>query len=358
LAILARRLPPAAAADTVGPTAQAVAEQMTTGTAPDDLSRLAGTLSSLAGQLTTAHAAALARTMADRMAAEKNTRALEVLAGVLAALAERVGPAAADVVGPVARALADRVTAEEDPLGRGHLADALSALTGRLNLADAGAVGRAVADRMTAERDHRALGALARALAALAGRAGPAAAADVVGPVARALADRTVAEQNPYTLGDLAGVLAVLTGQLDRVAAADMVGPVSRAVAERLTVEKDPDALQSLQRTLLTLADALRDEELLGLLKSHGVLHSVRTVALSEFGRRSGRTQALAAAAGVPPAYATGTPVFGSVWEFVSWAEQHRSGLDFKSRPAYPALPVAWGFRKGRDTLTPTLIGD
>jgi hypothetical protein len=138
---------------------------------------------------------------------------------------------------------------------------------------------------------------------------------------------RLSAEKDQNTISVLANAMTEVAARLSPEDAA----PIALALSARMVSEKDPSNLIYLAGPISAAMARLGDADLFALMKSNYVFSPVAGPALTEFGRRSTRTQNTAAGAivGAVAVYGSPSPVFKDTWEFVEWAEKAHPEFNF-----------------------------
>jgi hypothetical protein len=108
--------------------------------------------------------------------------------------------------------------------------------------------------------------------------------------------------------------------------------PIVQALAARMISEKDTTSVNSLTGSMTNAMSRLSDADLFVLMKSNYVFSPIAGPTLTEFGRRSARTQntAAGAMAGAIAVYGSHSPPFKDTWEFVEWAEKAHPEFNFR----------------------------
>jgi tRNA A-37 threonylcarbamoyl transferase component Bud32 len=199
-----------------------------------------------------------ARQVVAAVIGETDLAARTTLAGALAAVVRRLGPAEAL---ELARQLADALAAETNEPATAAPIRSLAALSSRLGPAEASALARQIAGALADETPFPARAALAKALAVVAARLDPAQAARLAGPAARQLADLLPRVQNLSWRSALAEALAALAVWMDPAEAARLSVATAGRLADALAKEVNLVARPHLAGALVALAAHLRPAE-------------------------------------------------------------------------------------------------
>ncbi|MBA4186531.1 MAG: hypothetical protein C0467_00790 [Planctomycetaceae bacterium] len=324
-AYLTGRLTPSESAPLASLAASAVVEQMLNEKDVDNLKILAATLTTIAPVIAAQDASTLGKILAARLTMEQDVAICSAFALALAAVTEQLSPSeTATVIAAPTRQMATKLASAKEFISVNSAVSAINQLAPRLDAADAATVVKIVVDRLIVEREH-AWHYLADGLWDTAARLSPSDAA----VTATALMNRFATEKDVVILKSLCHFLSMLAERLD----AEDAAWVARGVALRMVEEKDPMLLLQFAEVFSRHTHRLSNEDLLAFLKSHAAFPHVRVPILSEFGRRSGHTQAANAVAGPIAPAALRTPPFPSVWEFLKWAERAHPELELTTAP-------------------------
>jgi hypothetical protein len=277
LAIIAPGVRPAVAEDLAS---KLVAQSLAEGKGNAAGAALPGLLS-LEPMIGAVKAGALARQMADRMAQERDTPTLRIIALELHGIEAQLDPAAA---GEVATKIVGRLVREGNPAALEPLAAAVGPLARKIDAAAAGELARQIAPRLTIEENFAVSSQLLSAWRAVAPKAeqpAPLASlliqrmsfqmdahllnhlADALAIIEASPADydhaastllaRMRSEPDPAALAELASAVALLRGKFPR----EREEEAARMLVKRLAAERDPGAMRPMASALDQLDEGL-----------------------------------------------------------------------------------------------------
>jgi hypothetical protein len=284
------------------------------------LTPLAAAFNVIGARVPPIEATTLARDLTKRIIDEKDYASLIALGSALSGLGNRLSQ---EELEPVIRTLATRLGSDKDPNSAASVCTTLSGLSKVFQQEDAVLIARTINARLLTEKDGGVIGGCSMLLSAVAERLNPSNAT----LVARNLMGRLTQEKDQSNIGVLA---TAMTSVASRLSPED-ARPIAQALGARMISEKDPASVTLLVAPISNLIARLSDVDLYALMKSNLVFSPILTPALNEFGRRSTRTQNVAAGAiaGALAAYGSPSPAFKDTWEFLDWAERTHPEFNF-----------------------------
>jgi hypothetical protein len=352
LALAFKQLAPYVDTQTASSAARAVLHRMARTRDAPPLTALVRAFESLSPRLEPAAAAAVGRRALDLVAKAPTTQSFMALARAFEGLASRLEPQQArEGLAALAHQTLDWMTPPAERSRLSELANLFARLTGRLDEKAISALAHTVRKLAARTNNVHSLATLARAFEKLAPRLKTREASELAAMLAERILQRIAKESEAIALATLRAAFEKLAPRLDkqaRVVSAQLTlelliksdqlaEPTLVRALQRLTPRLDAknalavaramitpamhdlstDALKSLAGAFQDLVDKLSDHELIDLLKRPACIGAFRETVLLELGRRTKRK-------------------FADLWEFVTWAREHRPDLDLLTPPQPP----------------------